>query len=180
MVNNNVHRVPVVDADGALVSIVTQSHMIRLIFRNSSRFPITQKKISDLKIGNKGVVTVRVDQKAIEAFNVIEEKKVTGLGVVDAHGKLIGNISATDMRNIGQNAELISRVFHPVDEFLQYGNKGSSPLVCHTCSPHDTLAQVLDTLVTTRSHRIYVQDQDASPLGVISLGDILAAVQKSI
>jgi len=118
------------------------------------------------------------NKKAIDAFNIIHDKRVTGLAVVDQTGRLIGNVSATDLRNIGADINLISRVFKSVEEFLKLGPLGEKALdkpVC--CKPSTTFGEVVAEVVATRTHRIYVVDENQLPIGVISLGDILEAIK---
>jgi CBS-domain-containing membrane protein len=54
-----VHRIPVVDPHGDLVSVVTQSHLVKLFRDNHSKFDVMTKKIGDLKLGYKDVLTVK-------------------------------------------------------------------------------------------------------------------------
>lgn len=48
------------------------------------------------------VETVSADSKALDAFRMIIDKKVSGLGIVDSRGFLVGNVSASDLKDIGE------------------------------------------------------------------------------
>jgi CBS domain-containing protein len=177
MVSNKVHRLPVVDGHGDLISIVTQSHLARMISSNSARFPIAYYHISTVKLGQKDVVSVSADTRAIDAFETIHNKKVTGVAVVDSNGKLVDNISASDLKLIGADIEMLSRVFMTVSEFLKLDGKERSLIFVNKSS---TVGEVLEKLVSTKTHRVYVVDDNNKPTGVISLGDILEAVLSSV
>jgi len=111
IVQYKVHRVPIINIEGQLISVITQSHLVRELYKNFSKFDIASQRVQDIKLGYKEVLSIRSDNSAIEGFNIIKEKKVSGLAVVDGSGKLVGNLSATDLRNVGADINLISRVF---------------------------------------------------------------------
>jgi len=181
MVQHKVHRIPIINIEGELISVITQSHLVRELYKNFSKFDIASQTVQDLKLGYKEVLSIRSDAKAIEGFNTIYEKKVSGLAVVDGTGKLVGNLSATDMRNVGADINFLSRVFKSTEEFLKLGPKGEQALekpIC--CKPTATVGEAVAELVSTKTHRIYVVDDNNVPIGVISLGDVLEAVKNSV
>jgi CBS domain-containing protein len=45
-----------------------------------------------------------------------------------------------------------------------------------TATPSTSLAQVIDTMMTNKIHRVYVVDQHGKPQGVVSLGDVLRSL----
>lgn len=59
---------------------------------------LSQKKIGEIKIGTKPVVTVSRDTPAIDAFRLMDNKKYSGLAVVDQTGRFVGNTSASDLK----------------------------------------------------------------------------------
>jgi len=181
MVKYKVHRIPIVNVDGELVSVITQSHLLSELYKNFSKFDIFSKRVQDIKLGYKNVISIRSDAKAIEGFKVIYSKKVSGVAVVDGSGKLVGNLSATDLRNVGGDINLISRVFWSVEEFLKWGPNGEQAMPKPIyCTPNATVGEAVEVLVRTRTHRIYVIDDSGLPIGVISLGDVLEAIQNSL
>jgi len=95
-----IFRFAVVEADGNLATIVTASHAVRLLFKHSSKFPISSKRVSDIEGFLKPTLSVKTTQKAFEAFRLICENHVSGIAVVDDQGQLIGNISGSDLRVI--------------------------------------------------------------------------------
>jgi len=174
MIKWRVHRVPVVDASGELLTIVTQSHVTRLIYKWIARFEqLADSSVEQLKLGYGDVITVRQDEEAIAAFRSIHEHGVSAVGVVDGDGKLVGNVSASDLKVIGYDGKLFSRLFVPVSDFVKETRPEGVGAICVT--PRASFGQVLDKLVSNRVHRVYVVDENGKPIGVISLLEILQA-----
>lgn len=60
MVDHRVHRIPIVNAEGDLVSIVTQSHLVRLLAEKIDMFPaFARLRVAELKLGYKEVLSVK-------------------------------------------------------------------------------------------------------------------------
>lgn len=97
MAKNKVHRVPIVDSSGSLSTIITQSHVVKILSDNIDIFPFSMKKLKELGLGTKNVYSVSENEPAIEAFKIIQSQKISAVAVVDANGTLIGNISASDL-----------------------------------------------------------------------------------
>lgn len=174
MVNWRVHRVPVVDTSGELITIVTQSHVARLIYKWIARFEqLADSTVEQLKLGYADVITVREDEEAIAAFRLIHERGVSAVGVVNAEGRLVGNVSASDLKAIGYDGKLLARLFVPVSEFVKETRPEGVGAI--TVAPRTSFGQVLDKLVSNHIHRVYVVDesQGGKPIGVISLLEIL-------
>lgn len=55
---HKVHRIPIVSSEGELITLVTQSHLIRLIHANINKFAIGNKRVSDLQLGYKDVLSL--------------------------------------------------------------------------------------------------------------------------
>ena len=47
-------------------------------------------------------------------------------------------------------------------------------------TPKKNFGDVVAEGVSTKAHRIYVVDEHQNPIGVISLGDVLEAISKSV
>jgi len=182
MATHRVHRIPIVNHDGELISIVTQSHLVRLIHRNIGKFAkFAALTVQELKLGFKQVHSLTESHKTIEAFRTIHDKKVSGLAVVSESGELVGNISASDMRLIGGDVQNLSRVFMPIAQFLDLHPKDDSKLPGPYCVvSSSTMEEVMFKFVLTGAHRVYTVDQEKKPIGVISLGDLLEAILKHL
>jgi len=60
--------------------------------------PNNTAKLSELSIGTTPVLSVKSNSKAIEVFRLMDNKKLTGVAVVDESGRLVGNTSASDLK----------------------------------------------------------------------------------
>jgi predicted transcriptional regulator len=122
-------------------------------------------------IGTYPAHTVADDCKTIDTFRELLAKKITGIGVVDKNGKLVGNISARDIGHVvtsNPGAELNS----PVGEFLsELRSAGETHDAAITCVGTDSVRAVILKIAENKIHRIYVEDGGV-PIGVISLSDI--------
>jgi len=172
MIKWRVHRVPVIDSDGELLTLITQSHIARLIYKYLAQFEtLADVTVDLLQLGYGEVITIRDDELAIDAFRRIHARGVSAVGVVDAEGKLVGNVSASDLKVIGYNGRLMSRLFIPANEFIELTRPDGVGAI--TVTPQTNFSQLLDKLVMNRIHRVYVVDDNEKPIGVISLLEIL-------
>lgn len=167
MTHKGLHRIPVVDSAGHLQFIMTQSCVMAFISKNLGLFPGFQKTVGELKLGYKTqIVAARRTQTAGSAFVSMVSHKVSGLAVVDEKNKLVGNISATDLRSIGYDGKLFLKLFLSVGEFT-----GNRPAFFVTAD--HTVEDVVQLFAEKRVHRLYVCQGDREIIGVISLMDLL-------
>lgn len=180
MVDHKVHRIPVVSNTGEMQTIVTQSHVVSLISKNIAEFPVASKRIGDLKLGYKNVITVQKNELAIHAFKLIYDRKVSGVAVVDENGELFGNISASDIRFIESDASGIRRLFATNEEFINNVPKRPDQVPGpYFVRPSSTVEEVIMKLTVTKAHRVYVVDDlggKRNPIGVVSLADVLETI----
>lgn len=67
----------------------------------------------------------------------------------------------------------MSNVFLSLEKFLVLGKESNEIPKVLSVKPTDTFAKVLETLKETKVHRLYILDDDNTPKGVITLGDVL-------
>lgn len=116
------------------------------------------------------VVTVGQDAPLAEAARIMDERDLSGMPVVDAGGRLVGAISRTDM------------VRARVTEFLWQRWPGlavrhlmSAPAL--TARADTALAVAARVMEERRVHRlVVVADDGATPIGVVSMSDLLHAI----
>jgi len=173
---SGVHRVPVMD-NGEIVNIVSQSSIIQFLQQHHKELaPLTSKKISEIKIGSKPVVTVNKSTPAIDAFRLMDNKKISGLAVVDEGGRFVGNTSASDLKLFMQTLSL-EILKQPISQFLNTLRQESIDIRVPTISvtSHDTVQTVISKLASTKIHKLFVADDSDGykPKLVISITDIL-------
>eukprot|EP01133_Synstelium_polycarpum_P007895 gene7895-9269_t len=175
------HHIPILDnmLDRHLVSIITQSQLVKFVYDNlsllGSRKDLLIKNMHGL---TSEVITVPSTMLAIDAFKLMDEKNISGLGVVNESGQLIDTLSTRDLKGMATDGSLFWKLYRPVSGFLDYIKRDPSTIrPRHTlfCIKDDTFESVLTKIYTNQVHRIFIVDHTDSrkPIGVISLGDLL-------
>jgi len=102
--------------------------------------------------------------------------KVSGVGVVNEEGKLVGQVSAHNIRSMKASGEMMDYLYKPYTEYkLILAKKFQVPLSPITVSSSTPLKEVVDTLLSNKIHRVFVVD-DNQLTGVISFSDIIKTV----
>jgi len=117
------HRVVILDG-AEMSNIVTQSAMARYLdnLSNTSEVVRTYLKnsLNDFHLGKiQRVISLNTTAKAVDAFNVIQRNRVTGVPVVDSNGAIVGNLSARDIRSLVGSPDKFDRLFDTLSEFLE-------------------------------------------------------------
>mmetsp|Transcript_36135 Transcript_36135/g.87928 ORF Transcript_36135/g.87928 Transcript_36135/m.87928 type:complete len:224 (+) Transcript_36135:447-1118(+) len=173
------HIVGIVDEEtGGLLHIVTQGVLIRLLA------PLL-KKLTTIPVKSlmkSPVISVKSEDTASTAFEVISSKNISGLAVLDEDGGVVDNCSITDVKMLisaqddtSSEVSLVQRI----EDFLKYhrtiqaSKMGKAKLPVAKCGKGDKLYQAVAKLVRTGYHHIWVVDEGIkAPLGVLSLTDI--------
>lgn len=169
-----VHRVCVVKAGADLSNIITQSAVVEALKHSTGDFRALEwRSLHDLGMdGEREVVSVREDQTLFEAFKLIATRNVSALPVVDADGRLVGTLSARDVRFVLLNSEKYVFLRLPINKFPDLTRR------VETCAPQDSLRTVINKLVATKIHRVYLLDPSGRPDRVIALSDVIARFVK--
>lgn len=174
------------DHDGEFFSLVSQTDV--LAFIASQIFsPVLQQlahsKVMDAKIGTFGQVhSVSSDEPALTAFQLISEKRIHGVAVVDKAGHLVSNISASDLRLIQHHGASLAVLFDSAADFVRACSAGSTvrggaeAVSALSVGKEATYVEVLLAMHNRKAHRIYVVDEKNKPIGVVSQIDLIRAV----
>eukprot|EP01118_Nematostelium_gracile_P015747 TRINITY_DN6365_c0_g1_i2.p1 TRINITY_DN6365_c0_g1~~TRINITY_DN6365_c0_g1_i2.p1 ORF type:complete len:301 (-),score=65.57 TRINITY_DN6365_c0_g1_i2:4-906(-) len=169
------HRVGVMNISNQIVNILSQMDVMSFLHANMGSLleSVRSRPISELRI-MKSPISVRLDDPFIDAITKLYSARVTGIGLTDDQGRITGNLSASDLRGITQDA--FDYFSGSTIQFLVKGtnSKISAPI---TCSTDTTFEQLVSLFVTNHVHRVYVLDGNSYPLGIITLTDILNAMQ---
>jgi len=175
----HLHRVPVIDEQRNLKSVLTQSQVVEYIHENINLIgSLKDKKVGTMKNVYKEVKSIDLDTPAIKGFQLMTASGFSGLAVLDGHGRVTDNLSARDLKAIRFENQLFHRLFFPVKEFLRIlddeRNIGEKrPVIRKIVRESDTLEHVINVLVSYQIHRVYLVDDNDKPLGVVSLKDVL-------
>lgn len=172
------HRIGIYNTKGQLSSVLTVSHLVRWFAKKESierMGGLKDQEIGKLRLGQRRTVTVNAEEKTIFAFKRMQDTGASGLGVVDASGKLVGNVSSSDIKDLGSHFSL-RKFFIPLKEFLMAKVTGQSvPRLLHV-TPKSSLEELLTIFHKHQVHRVYLVDSHESlkPQGVITLADVLS------
>jgi arabinose-5-phosphate isomerase len=86
----------VVDSSGALIGVFTDGELRRRLDKNVD---VHTTAIEQLMTRNGK--TIRADQLAAEALNIMEEMKISALPVLGEHGELVGALNMHDLLRAG-------------------------------------------------------------------------------
>jgi CBS domain-containing protein len=159
-----------------VLGLVTQSQVLGWLWeqREKEGFPqdIRRLKLKNWKspviCGTDMLWLVEKETALAEAFHTIKRQRVTGVGVVNEAGELMGNVSASDIKvGVASGKQLLDMLTMSLEQFLTL--KGSLMIdidrpLSHrqpiTATPEDTMEQVLEKLITHRIHRLWIVESD--------------------
>lgn len=167
------HRMPVTE-NSKVIAMLSQSAIIQWFSENKDKMgPHPTKSIKELMTGGLGTIksiySVNEDTMLLQVFKMLALKKIHGCPVVDKQGKLVGNLSVSDLQfTLDEN---ISNLSLPVKQLI---NQIGKRLI--SCVETDSLIDVIEKLAKEKVHRIYVVDKDNKPTGVITLTDVMDTI----
>ncbi|GAM19569.1 hypothetical protein SAMD00019534_027440 [Acytostelium subglobosum LB1] len=166
LAKQSINRIAVVDDREEVVDIITEFDLIHWVYDNVEKLGSRRsRKVSQINAANQYVMSVLEDEQVIDAFKLIKIMGVGGVAVIQENGTLVGNLSARDIKKIGNAGENWKRLFSPVFEFID-----REPI---TCSLDDTLEDILEIFVNKSVHRVYIVDEMFKTIGVVTLRDII-------
>lgn len=153
--------------------MLSQSDVVKFLAQNLDQFKdLTNKTLTQLKIGEKKTETITPDMRTFDAFKLLGDEYVTALPIVDKEsGKLLANLSASDLR--GLTVPKLKFLDESVETFLTAQRGGIRTPV--SLKPTATLGQVIQTVVENSIHRVWLIDEKEKPIGVVTLTDIINA-----
>ena len=122
----------------------------------------------------KGPVLVPYSTPTLAALRVMDLYEASCVGIVDKEGQIVGNLSASDFR--GFDPEHLSFVFHPVPTFIKLVHQMEPKEKNVCCRPSDGFMDVIHQMIQRRVHRVWITLEDNTPMGVVTMSDILTAL----
>jgi len=174
------YRLPVVDKQGNLQAVLTQSQIVRSLAKDlGDSEKLRNVKVSKIKYTDiKELKKVPKTMPAINAFIQMHQAKLSSIAVEDEKGDIVDNLSATDLKGL-LRADL-AQLRSPVEAFLNYsrGLAGKTSQGLVSCDTNTSLGDVLKRIDKEGVHRVYVRDAQGKTTGVLSLTDILLHLPK--
>jgi len=173
------HRVMVGDGAPEKTKVLSQVDVVLYLLDKFDALPASCKQslsqlglVQENKTVNK-IVAMSHRNSAVEGFRKIYRQGVSALAVLDDNDKLVGTLSASDVRGI--KLDQLESVLDPVVTYLSKISGGQSrPLV--TVTPNDGLKQVMEKIILGKVHRVWVVDANNKPIGVVTCTDVIKVV----
>jgi len=173
------HRVPVVDAQGKVINVISQSSIVKYLADHLRDAILDNKNdptIEALKIGTKPVLSVSKKSTVINTFRLMDQKKRSGVALVDETGRFVGTTTGKDLGLFLDNPSLAALNL-PIFEHLQIIRQKQTDIKSPSISvfDHDRISRAIGLIAATRVHRVFVVDteKDFRAVRVISITDIL-------
>jgi len=170
--SSGIHRVLVPQMDDGRKTayrVLSQSDVVAYIYKHKKEVEhIVRLTLNEIGFKVKPVVSITSDTPALEGFKSMSLDKVPAVAVVE-NNKLIANLSASDLRSI--NPDHLKKVVAPVKEFLLTLHGSIRPPL--TISLESTLDQAMELLVNEEVHRLWIVNDNETPVGCFSLTDVI-------
>jgi CBS-domain-containing membrane protein len=179
----DIHRVPILGENGKVVTIISQTTIIKYL---SQRSDVTfdtsaDPTIGDLNIGTSPVLSVKTTESVINTFRKMEKRQKSGIAIVDENGNLVGATTAKDLSLFIKNPTL-QALQGNIFDYLKLIRQEQINIInpCITVPRSDKLSRAVGLLAATRVHRIFVVDSEEHfvPVSVLSITDILKKLIK--
>ncbi|WKY16097.1 hypothetical protein Q1695_001073 [Nippostrongylus brasiliensis] len=187
---NRIHRIPIVHFDdgctdvrkeqGRLLYVLSlKAVFINTIVKLSNREPslcshVKQKTISEQRIGTwSRLETVPQTATCDVAINLLLEKRISIVPVVDSNGRIRGVISKSDVMSelVRHPSNYLEVLDIPVMDVIASSTQpayGTSTMTVYDC---------IASMVTTDRQAIVIVDVEGRPQAVISYSDIMSYIQ---
>ncbi|CAI2176459.1 4197_t:CDS:2 [Funneliformis geosporum] len=182
------HRVVVVDADGNMKGILSQSRVVNYLYQNVMKFPkieqLFPKTIKDLDIGRSTVISAQADSFVLDALTMMNKNSLSSIAIVNDDGVLMGNISMTDVKYILRSYSH-SLMWRTCKQFVNHVRikqgleDGQDRYPVFDVRLTSTLGYTIAKLVATKAHRVWVVDDRMQAIGLVSLTDVLGIFARS-
>lgn len=178
------HRLAVTNYSGDVTGVCTQSDMIKFLHMQIKTIPdAASVQVHELRPYN-WILTCRDTISARRAFEIMANKKVNGLAVVNVDGRLTDCLSVRDLRGIGPGTSQFSKLWDSVASFKAGVRSRYSELEKKWggyCLRTDTLEDVVRKMANLKIHRVFVVDSYSTmrPIDVITQTDVLKFVHSN-
>lgn len=179
---NRVHRLLMIDPlSGDVLYILSHKRILRFLFVYLNEFPeltFFHKKLLDLNIGTyEEIISVTDNTSIKEAFQLLLEKDISALPILDENGVLINVYAKYEVLNL-VSEKLYMNLSLTIGEVRNKKKDWYEKL--QKCLSSITLYEALEIIVRTESHRLLLVNKDDKLVGIVSLSDILVYLNRII
>lgn len=182
LTKNRVHRLLMIDPmSGDVLYILSHKRILRFLFVYLNEFPeltFFHKTLLELKIGTYENIISVTDNTSIKiAFQLLLEKDVSALPILDGNGVLVDVYAKYEVLNL-VSEKLYSNLSLTLGEVRNKKKDWEEKL--QKCRSSITLYEALEVIVRTESHRLLLVNKEDKLIGIVSLSDILVYLNRII
>ncbi|ORY13171.1 nuclear protein SNF4 [Clohesyomyces aquaticus] len=176
MLASRARRIPLVDIDdethrAMVVSVITQYRILKFVAVNVKETQLLRMPLKDLKVGTfEGLETANMDTPVVDVIHSLVKKSISSVPILDHDGAVINVFEAVDVITLIKGGVYDDLNLSVGDALLKRSDDFPG---IYTCSMHDQMGTVLDTIRRSRVHRFIVIDEESKLKGVLTLSDIL-------
>ncbi|KAJ3277681.1 hypothetical protein HK104_003071 [Borealophlyctis nickersoniae] len=177
MRQSRTHRMVLVEPDGTIFHLVTQSNLVEFMLLNLDRLhPTPDATISELSFhGTSPIRSFDESKLTVEAFVSMQRGRITAMPVENRSGTMNGIITVRNVKVL--TTDSFDDLFLTVRDFLKKHNvMGSYILGTHTM----TLRDLLRSVVVNVYHHLFFVDDTGKASHVITLTDILDFIASNV
>ncbi|KAH0566109.1 AMP-activated serine/threonine-protein kinase regulatory subunit [Trichoglossum hirsutum] len=171
VLESRARRIPIVDVDDEthremVVSVLTQYRILKFVAVNVTETQMLRKPLKDLNIGTyTDLSTATMDTPVIDVIHQLVKKNIARV--------VLNVFEAVDVITVIKGG-VYDDLTLSVGEALLKRSEDFSGI--YTCSVHDRLDTIFDTIRKSRVHRLVVLDELGRLKGMVTLSDILEYV----
>lgn len=185
VMKSGIHRVNIMNEQSQVIGILSQTDILRFLASKTEIMDSLGKlSLSELNIHKSPAISAHEDEMLHTALSKMRKNGISSIAITSHSGTLMGNISMTDIKYIFKHAKLgylwkncasfLRRILS--EDGIERG-KDRYPYFDVTLSADIRL--VIQKLLATKTHRIWVVSPERSVIGVVSLADILKLLYPS-
>ncbi|MES1909139.1 MAG: hypothetical protein MHM6MM_001937 [Cercozoa sp. M6MM] len=191
VLGTGVHRVPVIDDEsGDVVGIISQIDIVTFLFKHLDELPeegnaaaVLNSQVMQGSCGTSPVAYAPRDMSAESAFNLLGNKQLASVPIVDQTGTMVGKISAHDVERFllgdfsaEQLQQNIVDYLHSLHDGDVIPDHASDNLVSDEGT---TVRDCIIKMARARRHHLFVVGAGTQmPLRVVSVGDLVRTLTK--
>lgn len=181
----HLRRLAVVDEHDTVVAILAPSAILKFLTAEVRRLkdqtPFS-RTVDDLSLGSKPVKSVTRTQSMLDAMDLMYHNHISVVAVLDETSHtLVGSLSMSDIRLVFRQQRyrmLLDTCLHFIQTQREESVFESYPY--YAVQKNASLAKVIEKIIATHVHHLYVVDDQHHATSVISLTDILEVLVREL
>jgi len=171
--SKGIHRGLVTTEGDYKYHILSQVDVVKYLYESGQFNELFSKTLQDLPVlfeFKPKTVSITADTPAIVGFKKLGRSRVAGIAVLDSEGKLVGNLSASDLRGVAVDY-LIKTILRPASDFLElvHGGANAKPIVA---TYDESFGSLVNKMLQNRVHRVWVVDYQGKLDTLVTFSDV--------